>query len=906
MLDDLRFRLRSLFRRDDVENDLDDELRFHLERATEQHVARGLSPREAYRQAQLAFGPIDFVKEDCRRSWGIRQLDALRQDGTFALRLIRKHPALSAISAISLAIGIGLNTTLFALLDATLLRRLPIDRTEQLVDVYTSEVDGFAWYGSSYPDYLDLRRGVRALSGLVGYVPAMGAVRTGDRSRAMPVEAVTGNYFQALGVPASHGRVLLPEDDLPGAPPVVVVSSAFWSAAFDRDPGAMGRSLRIGGRRYTIVGVAPEGFAGMTAPILTPAFWTPMAWIDDVQPAVLHTGSSAPDVPVLENRGRRWMLLKGRLREGETTATAAADLNRVMQALASTYPDSNEGFRVTLVPTRDVATHPIFEERLRAGAASLLVLMGLVLLIACANVAGLLLARASARRREIGLRLAIGAGRGRLLRQLLVESIVLALLGVAGGVVLAWGLLQGLGAVRVPLLVPIALDLSLNGRVLGMSAALAAGAGIAAGLPSAWIGTRTNLPGELAGHGPAWSIRGRRWNLGRVLVTLQIAVSLVLLVMAGLLARNLQAFSRIEPGFPAPTIASVTVALELIGYDEDEAAQFFERARERVLALPGVQAVARANRAPLAINFNQDPIGPADGQAADAGALAVETVTVGERYFDALEVPILEGRRFDDAVDTPREPRVAIINQALARRLWPGVSAVGRRLRPGGADSTRPAVEVVGIVRDYKVRFLQEPPTPYVHYAASQRPADVVTAAVLLARTECDPAALGAAMQRELRELDPEVVFYEGLTLRDHVASQLLPARLLAAILGAAGLVAVWLAAVGLYGVIACEIVRRTREIGIRMALGATHRDVLGFVVRQCAVVVGIGAVLGSVSAFLAARATARVLFFGIAAGDAPAWGGAIVVSIAVGVVAHLVPALRAVGVAPSVALRSE
>ena len=906
MLDDLRFRLRTLFRRGDAEDDLDDELRFHLERAAEQHLARGLSPREAYRQAQLAFGPIDFVKEDCRRSWGIRQLDALRQDGAFALRLIRKHPALSAISAISLAIGIGLNTALFALLDATLLRRLPVDRPEQLVDVYTSEVDGFAWYGSSYPDYLDLRRRARALSGLVGYVPAMGAVRTGDRSRVMPVEAVTGNYFQALGVPASHGRVLLPDDDRPGAAPVVVLSSAFWSAAFDRDQGALGRPLGIGGRRYTIVGVAPEGFAGMTAPILTPAFWTPMARIDDVQPAVLHTGSSVPDVSVLENRGRRWMLLKGRLREGETAATAAADLNRVMQALAAEYPDSNEGFRATLIPTRDVATHPIFEDRLRAGAASLLVLMGLVLLIAAANVAGLLLARASARRREIGLRLAIGAGRGRLLRQLLAESIVLGLLGMAGGVALAWGLLQGLGAVRVPLLVPVALDLSLNGRVLGMSAALAMGAGIAAGLPPAWIVTRTSLPGELAGREPAGSIRGRRWNPGRALVTLQIAVSLVLLVMAGLLARNLQAFTRIEPGFPAPTIASVTVALELMGYDEDEAAQFFERARERVRALPGVQAVARTSRAPLAINFNQDPIGPADGQAADAGALAVEKVTVGERYFDALGVPIVEGRRFDDVVDTPRTPRAAIVNQALARRLWPGASAVGRCLRPGGAGSTRPAVEVVGVVRDYKVRFLQEPPTPYVHYAASQRPADVVTAAVLLARTEGDPAALGAAMQRELRELDPEVVFHGGLTLRDHVVSQLLPARLLAAILGAAGLVAVWLAAVGLYGVIACAIVRRTREIGIRMALGATRRDVLGLVVRQCAVVVGTGAVLGSVSAFVGARATAGVLFFGIGATDAPAWGGAIVVSMAVGVVAHLAPALRAVGVAPSVALRSE
>ena len=222
----------------------------------------------------------------------------------------------------------------------------------------------------------------------------------------------------------------------------------------------------------------------------------------------------------------------------------------------------------------------------------------------------------------------------------------------------------------------------------------------------------------------------------------------------------------------------------MIGYHEDEAARFFEQARERALILPGVQAVARASRAPLAINFNQNPVGPADGQAADAEALVVETVTVGETYFDALGVPILEGRRFDDAVDTLRAPRVAIVNQALARRLWPGVSAVGRHIRPGGADSTRPAVEVVGVVRDYKVRFLPEPPTPYIHYAASQRPADVATAAVLLARTKGNAAALGAAMQRELRELDSEVLFYEGLTLRDHVASQLLPARLLAAILG--------------------------------------------------------------------------------------------------------------------------
>ena len=905
MLDDLRFRLRTLIRRNAVEDDLDDELRFHLERAAEQQMARGLSPREAHRQARLAFGQLDTVKDDCRQSWGLRQLDALQQDVTFALRLIRKHPALSAVAAVSLAIGIGLNTALFALLDATLLRRLPVDRPEQLVDVYTSDVDGFAWYGSSYPDYLDLRRGTRTLAGLVGYVPAVGAVRVGDRTRATAGEAVTGNYFEVLGVAAAHGRSLLPDDDRPGAAPVVVISSGLWSDMFDEAPGAIGQSLPIGGRSYDIVGVAPGSFGGMTPPILRPAFWMPMTWVDDVQPTVMHNGSPAPGATRLESRGFRWLFVKGRLRDGETHAGAADDLNGIMQALEAAYPDSNDGLRATVLPTGDVSTHPMFEDRLRAGALSLLVLIGLVLLIACANVAGLLLARASARGREIGLRLAVGASRGRLLRQLLVESVMLALLGVAGGIALAWGLLEGLGAVRVSLLVPVALDLSLNGRVLALSVVVALGAGIAAGLMPAWTGTRSSVLGELAGRGRGWSIGSRRWSLRQALVALQIAVCLVLLVMAGLLTRNLLATSRIEPGFPAGAIASVTVALGLSGYDHDEAERFFERGRERVRALPGVQAVSRASRAPLSINFSRDGIGPADGREPDPRSVPVETVAVGEGYFDAVGVPILEGRPFDDAIDTAGSPRVAIVNEALAQRFWPDRSAIGRRIRPGGPNSSQPAVEIVGIARDYKVRFLREQPTPYIHYAATQHRTYLLPAPVLLARTETDAGALGAAMQRELREIDPDVVFLEGLTLRDNMASQLLPARLLAALLGVAGLGAVWLAAIGLYGIIAYAVVRRTQEIGIRMALGATHRDVLGLVVRQGAVVVGIGAVLGALAALAAARATAGVLF-GIDAADALAWGGALVVLVAVGVVAHAVPALRAVRVAPSVALRAE
>ena len=543
MLDDFRFRLRTLFRRSAAEDDLDDELRFHLERAAERHEARGLSPREARRRARVEFGQVDVVKDDCRQSWGIRQLDALHQDVAYALRLIRKHPALSAVAAVSLAIGIGLNTALFALLDATILRRLPVERPGQLVDVYTSNVDGFSWYGSSYPDYLDLRSGTRTLAGLVGYVPAVGAVRFGDRTRALAGEAVTGNYFQLLGVPAAHGRALLPDDDRPGSTPVVVISSGLWSDLFAEDPQVIGRSLRIGGRPYAVVGVAPEGFGGLTPPVLRPAFWMPMTWVDDVQPTVMHNGSPTPGSTRLESRGLRWLLVKGRLRDGETAASANADLNGMMQALEAAHPDSNEGLRATVIPTGDVSTHPIVEERLRAGALSLLVLLGLVLLIACANVAGLLLARASARRREIALRLAVGASRGRLLRQLLVESMVLALFGVAGGIALAWGFLAGLGAVRVSLLVPVALDLSLTGRVFALSVVVAMGAGIAAGLMPAWAGTRSSVLDELAGRIPDWSIGSRRWSLRQALVALQIAVCVVLLVVAGLLARNLQAAS---------------------------------------------------------------------------------------------------------------------------------------------------------------------------------------------------------------------------------------------------------------------------------------------------------------------------------------------------------------------------
>ena len=378
-----------------------------------------------------------------------------------------------------------------------------------------------------------------------------------------------------------------------------------------------------------------------------------------------------------------------------------------------------------------------------------------MLLIACANVAGLLLARASARRREIGLRLAVGASRARLLRQLLVESLLLSLLGVAGGVALAWGLLQVLGGIRAAILIPIEVDLALNGRVVGLSVAMAALAGIGAGLAPACTATRRSVLAEMSGETPPRSLGGRWWSLRQALVTLQVAVSLVLLVMAGLLARNLLVTSSLDPGFPAANVASVTVGLGLSGYDEDDAERFLELARERVRALPGVAAVGQASRAPLSVNYARTGITRIDDQADAAAAVPTELVRIGAGYFEALGVPLLEGRIFDEVTDTSTSPPVAIVTRAFAARFWPDRSAVGQRVRVGNDERD---VEIVGVVSDYKVRFLREPPTPYFHLPTAQQSLGMgLNASVLLARSEEGAgagAALGELIQRELRAID--------------------------------------------------------------------------------------------------------------------------------------------------------
>ena len=815
-------------------------------------------------------------------------------DVRYALKWLLRSPGFAAVAVLSLAIGIGFNTALFSIVDALLFRPLAVAAPGRIVDVYTRGGDGDTYGTSSYPDYRDLEAGNDVFTGMLGYSPSIGALKAGDRSRMALGEVVSGNYFQILGVPAAIGRTLLPEDDRPGAPRVTVISHATWTRDFGRDPAALGRSLLIHGQAYTIVGVAPESFTGLV-PMLQPEMWTPIAWVEDVEPAGIQDVIPSPTGTTrLDRRGQRWLFLKGRLKDGETAGRAQANLQTLMTRLAQAHPKTNE--QRPIATAANVRIHPDADRMLRPVAGGLMIAIGLVLLVACANVANMLLARASGRQREIGIRLAIGASRRRLMQQLLTESLVLAALGAFAGITLAAFAVEVIAALPLPLPVPVALDLHIDARVVLYTTLVATGAGLMAGLAPALRATRVNLAADMKGE--AVVTAGRRWTIRDGLVVIQTAVTLVLLVAAGLLTRSILQAQRVELGFRADGAAALGTELGLIGYTEERAAALFARAAERVAALPGVTSVSRAVRQPLAINYNRNTIFfPERSVPGDRGT-PISATWVDDRYFKTLGVPLLRGREFTPA-ETPTSAKVAIVNEAFVRRYWPGEDPLGRRFRTRTADG--PEFEVVGVVADYKVETVGEKPTPYIHYALGQRR---FTGEVLIARTASDAGALLTAMRREVLALEPNAVFLDNQTMAAQVAASLLPARLAAQTLGLVGIVATLLAAIGLYGVIAYAVGRRTREIGIRMALGATPRDVLRMVMGQGLGIVAAGLAVGLALSWAAARAISSALY-DVGAADPAAWAGAVAVMLASAALANYLPARRAAHIEPSVALRA-
>lgn len=820
-------------------------------------------------------------------------------DVRFALRWLRRSPAFTLVAVGSLAIGIGFNTSLFTIVDALLFRPLPVERPDRLVDVFTTGGDGDQYATTSYPDFLDFKARNAVFSDMLAYTPAIAAVNLTDRPRLAMGETVTGNYFQLLGVRARLGRTLTPDDDKPGATRVTVISYKLFNSEFGATTDAVGRTIRIHGQPYTIVGVAPAEFTGMV-PLLGPEMWTPMLYVDDVEPGgIISTIPSPTGNTRLERRGQRWMFVKGRLKLEATHDAAAANLRLIGKQLQTEYVQTNRNLDVSVLPTSQVHIHPTADKALLPVAAGLMMMVGLVLLIACANVASMLLARASGRQKEIGIRLAIGASRRRLIQQLLVESAVMASIGAVAAVALAWTIMRVVMSTPLPIPIPLSFALRIDARALLFTAGATMIAVLVAGLAPALRSTRPNLVAELKGDSAATHAGGRRWTLRDALVVGQIAVTTVLLVSAGLLMRSLLAAQRIGVGFETRSVAVLSTEMGMLGYDDARAKQFYERALERVRALPDVESVALAERLPFSINYNRNTVFFPDRHGPNDKGVVIDVTRVTPEYFATLGIAILQGRNFSSA-DTPTTPRVAIVNEAMARKYWPNQAAIGKRFRVRTLDGAE--VEVVGITADHKVNSVGETATPYAHYAVSQSPS---TGEIVVARGRGDAGTLLNSIRKELAALDPNVVFLDNQTMETQVAATLLPARIGAMGVSAVGIVAMALAAIGLYGVIAYAVARRTREIGIRMALGARPSAVVALVLRQGLGIAAVGVAIGAVMAIGAAKAIGGALY-GVSIVDPIAWSGAVATLFGVAALANLLPARRASVVDPSVALRGE
>ena len=824
----------------------------------------------------------------------------LGQDVRQALRRMAKAPALTAAVVVTLAVAIGLDTAAFSLVNALLLRPLPVERPGELAHVYTASREGLLSHGPlAFPDYEELRDRSEVFSSLAAYAHQPVSLRTGDRSELLMAEVVTGEYFGTLGVEAARGRLLRASDDRPGAPPVAVLGHGAWRRRFGGEPGVIGRPIRLAGHPFTVVGVAPAQFSGLTRG-LAAELWLPVHAADRLPSGVtVGFGELTPGASRLEDRSRRWIWTVGRLRPGGSVSAARAELEAVGRRLAAAHPATHRRRTFTAEAAEEVRLLPGVDRALRSGSAGLLALAGLVLLVAASNVANLLLARAAGRRREIVTRLSLGAGRRHLARQLLVESLVLALGAGAAGLLLAASVPRLLGALApaLPWPVEVTLDLPLDGRVLLFALGVSAGTAVLFGLAPLLEAGRTDLAGALRGEGSTPAVRRRR--LAGALVVAQVAVSVVLLVGLGLTVRSLVRAHGIDPGLEPAGVVTATLAPELQGYPPERVEETFRRIEEELAALPRVRSTAAASHLPLTFGLRQGIVSASERGAPGAGGAAwidVDEAAVGPGYFENLRIPVLAGRGFTEG-DRPGAPLVAVVNQALAERLWPGRNAVGRTLRMAGGDG---AYRVVGVARDGRYRTLGEPRRPFLYRALAQHPVGTRT---VVARTEGDPGRLLGPAERVIRAVDPTLPVLRLRTYEEALADSLLLPRAAAGLFGLFALLAAGLAALGVHGVLAHAAARRTREIGVRMALGASRRDVVALILIQGARLTATGLVLGLAAALLLGRGLRSVLY-GVGGTDPLAFTAAAVVFTAVALLASWLPARRAGRLQPAEVLR--
>lgn len=809
----------------------------------------------------------------------------------YGARRLGRKPGFTLIAVLSLAVGIGANTAIFSLINAILLREPPLKAPEELVNLYISTPD-FPYSTFSYPDFRDLRdetgevfSGVSATRAILAQVDRDGSIEM------LLGEAVSGNYFTLLGVEAQLGRTLLPEDDVaPGAHPVVVLSHGYWQSAFGGDPDVVGQAIRLNGRPYTVVGVAPVDYTGNLRGLEPPLF----------VPIMMMNELMATTRDEMEARGNHSIFVKARLKAGASMAEAQVATEGVALRLAEAQTDNwDPGGSFLLIPTEEVLLFPPFDRFVRAAAWLLMIVVGLVLLMACMNLASFLLAQALDRRKEIALRLALGANRRGLVGQLLTETVMLSLLGGVAGVVVAAGSLRFLLGADLPLPLPVSLDLGLDWTVLGFSLLISLIAGIFLGLVPALQSTRPDLASTLKDE-TVGAGRSGKWTLRNALVVAQVTVSLVLLVGAGLFLRSFQQVQSVDPGFGRNPAAILTVMVPATRFTEDEGRVFARGMLDRFGQLPGVEAVGMIDNLHLntlntqSIGFNVDGVEPPP----DREGHTADRATVDPGFYEAVGIQILRGRNFSDR-DLPDRPQVAIVSEAMARKFWSSPEeALGRVIR----RDDDPDLLVIGVAGDAKVRSLGEAPRSFIYLPYSQAYSSFLT---VVARTSLDPERLALEMLATGRGLDPEFWVWETKTMDRHLGVVLLPARLSALLLSVFAGLALALASVGLYGVVSYAVSQRTREVGIRMSLGATPGGIVRLLMQSGLKLVAVGGVIGLTLALAVSRLLGRLLF-GVASADLFTFVTVPAVLVVAAILAAYVPARRASQVDPVTALRAE
>ncbi len=880
-------------RRERQEADLNAEIQTHLDLETEEQLDRGLTDSDARAVARRAFGNVMVVREEVQDVWGWTMIEQFLQDVRYALVTMRRSPGFALAAVFSLALGIGMNAGIFSFADAVVFRPLPIlDPSSLVVIRSTSPETPFS--GVSYLDFKDLRDRNHSFNGLIAHrLAVLPFAKTVDAVPQMRMGMkVSRDFFQTIGVEPFVGRAFLPEEtEVPGRDAVVVLSHGFWVSEFNADPHVIGRVVQVSQTPVTIVGVAPPGFTGMD-PIIQPFMFVPVTLGEKLGKDGTRTSAS-----VLERRDELGFVVRGRLRDGVTRAQAHAEVASFARALEGEFPDTNR--------RRGAAVRTELELRgeqapgLLPVMVLLLGLSALVLAIVCANVANLFLSRARARSREIAIRLAIGAGQFRLVRQLLTESAVVGFAGGAAGLGLAFGVVRYLQSIRIPTDTPMAIAAQVDMRLLAFSAAAALFSALAFGVAPAWQAARTDLVSALK-RSDAAPVRRSRMFGRHALVVGQIAVSLVLLVAAGLMLEGFRRMLTLDTGFRTERVLMMEFDPGTIGYSDQQSRDFYRQLVDRTRALPAVRGASLSRAVPFRPSFSDAIVAP-EGFELQAGqeGVRVSTNTVDEGYFDTMGIAIVSGRAFgrEDAADA--RP-TAVVNETFAATHWPGQSAIGKRFRLGREVTW---TEVVGVARTAKYLQITETPQPYIYLPLEQHRINRLT---LLVHTEGEPLGAADPVRSIVRSLDARLPISNTRALRTLYEDGALGIqRLILQLVSSMGLLGLCLALVGIYAVVSYSVRRRMREFGVRMSIGAGRADILRLVMREGFVLGVIGIVLGTMLSVPVVRALGKAL---AGLGPLSLWTLALVPAglLLVAMAACLGPAWRASRVDPCLVLRLE